>query len=150
MKKYKSDDYKLGAVKYYLKHNDSMDEVCNIFDCKKSTLKGWVDRYKITKNITRKNRKPISYKINKEQVKTAVNMIDKNEQLTMDELLFSMKHKYNDLDITRQHLGRVIRANNRTRKRTRHQHYDTIDNKKYLYNFYYNCFKKRRFKSSRV
>jgi len=123
MKKYKSDDYKLGAVKYYLKHNDSMDEVCNIFDCKKSTLKGWIDRYKITKNLTRKNRKPISYKINKEQVKTAVNMIDKNEQITMDELLFGMKHKYNDLDITRQHLGRVIRANNRTRKRTRHQHY---------------------------
>ena len=50
-------------------------------------------------------------------------MIDKNEQLTMDELLFSMKQKYNDLDITRRHLGRVIRANNRTRKRTRHQHY---------------------------
>jgi hypothetical protein len=41
----------------------------------------------------------------------------------MDELLFSMKQKYNDFDITRQHLGRVIRANNRTRKRTRHQHY---------------------------
>ncbi len=68
MNKYKSDDYKLGAVKYYLKHNDSMDKVCEIFDCKKSTLKGWIDRYKTTKNITRKNRKPISYKINKEQV----------------------------------------------------------------------------------
>lgn len=49
--KYKSDDYKLSAVKYYLKHNDSMDKVCNIFDCKKSTLKGWVDRYKNTKNV---------------------------------------------------------------------------------------------------
>jgi hypothetical protein len=61
-----------------------------------------------TKNITRKNRKPISYKINKEQVKTAVNIIDKNEQLTMDELLFSMKQKYNDLDITTRHFGRVI------------------------------------------
>ena len=50
-------------------------------------------------------------------------MIDKNEQLTMDELLFEMKHKYKDFDITRQHLGRVVRANNRTRKRTRHQHF---------------------------
>lgn len=27
MKKYKSDDYKLGAVKYYLKQNDSMDNI---------------------------------------------------------------------------------------------------------------------------
>ena len=86
-------------------------KVCGIFDCKKSTLKGWIDRYKTTKNITRKNRTPISYKINKDQVKTAVNMIDKNEQLTMNELLFSMKQKYNDFDITPQHLGRVVRAN---------------------------------------
>jgi len=43
MNKYKSDDYKLSAVKYYLKQNDSMDKVCKIFDCKKSTLKGWID-----------------------------------------------------------------------------------------------------------
>lgn len=50
-------------------------------------------------------------------------MIDKNEQLTMDELLIEMKNKYKDFDITRQHLGRVVRANNRTRKRTRHQHF---------------------------
>jgi transposase len=107
MNKYKSDHYKLGAVKYYLKDNDSMNKVCEIFDCKKSTLKGWIDRYRISKNVTRKNRKPISYKLNKQQVRTAVNMIDKNEQLTMDELLFSMKQKYNDLDITRCHLGRM-------------------------------------------
>ena len=112
MNKYKSDDYKLSAVKYYLNNNDSLDKVCSIFDCKKSTLKGWVDRYKTTKNITRKNRKPISYKINKDQVKTAVNMIDKNEQLTIDELLFAMKQKYKDLDISTRHLGRVVRANN--------------------------------------
>lgn len=121
--KHKSDDYKTIAVKYYLNNNDSMDEVCKIFKCKKSTLKDWVNKYKITKNLTRKNRNPISYKINKEQVKTAVNMIDKNEQLTMDELLFSMKQKYDNLDITSQHLGSIIRANNRTRKRTRHQHF---------------------------
>jgi len=62
-----------------------MNKVCKIFDCKISTLKGWVDRYKTSKNITRKNRKPISYKINKEQVKTAVNMIDKNGQITSNQ-----------------------------------------------------------------
>ena len=46
MNKYKSDDYKLGVLKYYFKYNDSMNKVCKIFDCKKSTLKGFVDRYK--------------------------------------------------------------------------------------------------------
>ena len=60
MNKYKSDDYKLGAVNYYLKHEDSMDKVCKIFDCNKSTLKGWIDRYKTTNQITRKIRKPQS------------------------------------------------------------------------------------------
>ena len=106
-----------------MKNKDNIRNTCKIFDCSKSSLQRWIEIYKTSKNLTRKNRKPISYKINKEHVRTAVNMIDKNEQLTMDELLFSMKQKYNDLDITRRHLGRVIRANNRTRKRTRHQHY---------------------------
>lgn len=121
--KHKSDDYKISAVKYYLKNKDNIRKTCKIFDCSKSSLQRWIQIYKTSKNLTRKNRKSISYKINKEQVRTAINMIDKNEQLTMDELLFSMKQKYKDLDITRRHLGRVIRANNRTRKRTRHQHY---------------------------
>jgi transposase-like protein/transposase len=121
--KHKSDDYKISAVKYYLKNKDNIRKTCKIFDCSKTSLHRWIDRYKTTKNITRKNRTPISYKINKDQVKTAVNMIDKNEQLTIDELLFVMKQKYKDLDISGRHLGRVIRANNRTRKRTRHQHY---------------------------
>jgi len=33
-------------------------------------------------------------------VKSALDMIDENEQLTMDELLFEMKNKYKDFDIT--------------------------------------------------
>ena len=78
--KHKSEDYKISAVKYYLKNNDDIINTCKIFDCCKSSLQRWIQKYKTTKNITRKNRKPISYKINKEQVKTAVNMIDNNEQ----------------------------------------------------------------------
>lgn len=121
--KHKGIDYKTSAVQYYLNNNESMDKVCKIFNCKKTTLKVWVHNYQNNKNLTRRNRKPISYKVKKEQVKSALGMIDKNEQLTMDELLFEMKNKYKDFDITRQHLGRVVRANNRTRKRTRHQHF---------------------------
>jgi len=34
-----------------------------------------------------------------------------------------MKKKYPTFDITPQHLGQVIRDNNRTRKRTRHEHF---------------------------
>ena len=38
MPKHKTEDYKLSAVKYYLKNNFSMDYVCYIFECKKNSL----------------------------------------------------------------------------------------------------------------
>ena len=41
----------------------------------------------------------------------------------MEELHKIIKKKYKDFDITPQHLGQVIRDNNITRKKTRHEHY---------------------------
>jgi transposase len=90
---------------------------------KKSTLRDWIKRYNNSKSLTRKNRKPISYKITKSQVNTALELLKKNEQLTMNELAFDMKKKYPSFDITPQHLGQVLRDNNKTRKRTRHEHF---------------------------
>ncbi len=52
--KHKSSDYKLSAVKYYLTNEDGYDNTCKIFDCKKSSLKRWIQTYKTTKNLTRK------------------------------------------------------------------------------------------------
>ena len=103
--KHKSDDYKISAVNYYLKNKDNIRKTCNIFDCSKSSLQRWIQKYKTSKNLTRKNRNPVSYKINKEQVKTVLNTIDKNEQITMNELLFSMKQKYNNLEIYKSTFG---------------------------------------------
>jgi transposase-like protein len=72
---HKSEDYKISAVKYYLNNKDNnIRKTCKIFDCKKSTLQRWVKRYETSKNLTRKNRKPISYKITKPQVKTALDL----------------------------------------------------------------------------
>jgi len=31
--KYKSDDYKISAVKYYLKNKDNIRKICKIFNC---------------------------------------------------------------------------------------------------------------------
>jgi transposase len=56
-------------------------------------------------------------------VKTALELLKQNEQLTMNELAIDMKKKYPTFDITPQHLGQVIRDNNKTRKRTRHEHF---------------------------
>ena len=43
------------------------------------------------------------------------------EQITMQELHKIVKNKYKDFDITPQYLGQIIRDNNITRKRTRHE-----------------------------
>jgi transposase len=125
MTKHKTEDYKKSAVKYYLNNDkgDGYKRTCKIFDCKKSTFRDWVKRYKTSKNLTRINRKPLSYKITKPQVNTALDLLKQNEQLTMNELAVDIKKKYPSFDITPQHLGQVIRDNNKTRKRTRHEHF---------------------------
>ena len=41
----------------------------------------------------------------------------------MQELVVDMKHRYYNFDITPQQLGQIIRDNNKTRKRTRHEHF---------------------------
>jgi transposase len=139
---HKSEDYKISAVNYYNKNNVSMDEVCNIFDCSKTSLKRWIDRYSENNSLDRENRDPISYKITKDQVDYAIKLLKENEQITMFELSKLMKKKYKDFDITPQHLGQIIRDNNKTRKRTRHEHYPETrygkptDKKKELEAFY--------------
>ena len=60
----------------------------------------------------------------------------------MTELAKLIKKKYKDFDITPQWLGKVLRDNNKTRKRTRHEHFpktrynNPIDKKKELEKFY--------------
>jgi transposase len=109
MTKHKTEDYKYSAVKYYLNNEkgDGYKKTCKIFDCKKSTLRDWIKRYNISKNLTRKTRTPISYKITKPQMKTALELLKQNEQLTMSELAMEIKQKYPDFDITPQHLGHI-------------------------------------------
>lgn len=142
MSKHKSEDYKLSAVKYYLNNDVSLYNVCNIFDCSKQSLYRWVKRYEKLEEIKRLNRKQKSYKITKEQVIYAIQKLKENEQITMEELCKIIKNKYKDFDITPQHLGHVIRDNNITRKRTRHEHYPKerygkpTDIKKELKEFY--------------
>jgi len=126
VERHKSNDYKISAVKYYNSNNKSMDEVCEIFDCKKSSLKRWIDRYNSEDNVDRQNRTPISYKVKKEHVDYSLNILKQNEQITMNNLNKVVKEKYNDFDISSQHLGQVILDNNRTRKRTRHEHFPSL------------------------
>jgi transposase len=113
----------MSAVKYYINNNVSLDDVCKIFTCPKQSLYRWVKKYQNFEELTRFNRKPISYKITKNHIKYAIKKLKENEQITMEELHKIIFKKYKDFNITPQHLGKVIRDNNITRKRTRHKHY---------------------------
>jgi transposase len=123
MSKHKSEDYKITAVKYYLENDTNYTKTCDIFKCSERSLKRWIEIYEELEEIKRLNRKSMSYKITNEQVKYAILKLKENEQITMEELHKIIKKKYKEFDITPQHLGQVIRDNNITRKRTRHEHY---------------------------
>jgi len=49
--KHKGEDYKISAIEYYLNNNDTMDNTCNIFKCKKPSLHRWIQKYKKTKRV---------------------------------------------------------------------------------------------------
>ena len=42
---HKTEDYKISAVKYYINNEVSMEEVCEIFEWKKTSLKRWIDSF---------------------------------------------------------------------------------------------------------
>ena len=50
MTKQHTEDYKLSAVKYYLKYRDTKthEQVCEIFNCSYRSLKRWIYRYQDT------------------------------------------------------------------------------------------------------
>ena len=122
MPNHKSEDYKLSAVDYYLTEDTSQEEVCKIFKCSTRSLMRWVDKYKKDGEIKRHNRTPVAYKIGKNEVKYILEEIKKNKTITMEDLLVKVKEKYPSFDISRRHLGRVIKDNNITLKITRVRH----------------------------
>ena len=80
--KHKSEDYKLNAIDYYLTENKSQKEVCKIFKCSPRSLMRWVEKYNTDGEIKRYNKKPVSYKITKDQVKYALKEINKNKRIS--------------------------------------------------------------------
>ena len=81
-----------------------------------------VDKYKSTNNITRKKRDYKAYKMSNSHILFIKQQLKKNKIITMDELLTNLKTKYPDLELSRVHLGRVVRDINITLKQTRLRH----------------------------
>ena len=56
MPKHHSEDYKLSAVKYYLKINNQI-KTCEIFKCSERNLMRWTDKYKKSGEIKKERKK---------------------------------------------------------------------------------------------
>jgi len=56
MPRHKGEDYKISAVKYYLKTKHQTN-TCEIFECSQRSLMRWVDKYNKNKTVKRKSRK---------------------------------------------------------------------------------------------
>jgi len=128
---HKSIDLKQTAVLHYLNISNNLIET------------RWVLRYIQTNSLLRLHPPSCSYKIRKIHLDEALQYLSSHQTASIPELHAYLKNKFDDFSITDDHLGRVIRDNNLTRKRTRHGHYPKMrhknltDRKADLKTFYY-------------
>ena len=115
-----------------------------IFNICEKTFRNWLKQYRENKTYDRKKRVTESYKIKQKHVKYLIKTVKKNPTWSIKMLWNDIKVKFSDFEISQNHLSRVIRYNNITRKRTRIRHYPLtrygkpIDFKKELKQFYTN------------
>lgn len=76
----------------------------------------------LTFHLGRINKTRKAYKVTNEHVRHLMDVLGKQHQITLDDLHSIMSHKYNDFVITKQHMGKIIRDNNRTYKRVKVRH----------------------------
>jgi transposase len=118
----KSIDYKETAVNYYLVEDKTQEEVCKVFNCSRRSLMRWVKQRENEGKVKGYERKPKAYKVHKEHVDFLLQEIKKNKTITIDDLLYLLKNKYPDAQLSQSHLHRIIRDNNITLKLTRIRH----------------------------
>jgi hypothetical protein len=82
----------------------------------------WLEKYNNNCEIKKYNKKPVAYKITKDQVKYALKEINKNKTITIDDLLSKIKSNYPSFDLSSRQLSRVVKDNNITLKITRIRH----------------------------
>ena len=119
-----SEDYKLSAVKYCLNSpNATYEDTARIFDCRVRSLKRWVERYQSNGELTRKDRQPGSYVVTVDQVKLIKKEISKDPDIMVNTIYTKLCKAFPENQVSRQHVNRIIRDNNITRKRATRSHF---------------------------
>ena len=81
MPPHKSHDYKLSAVKYYLKSKNA-SETCRVFECSSRSLMRWVKKYQTSESIERKDRVNVAYKVQQKHIKFIKSTINEYKTIT--------------------------------------------------------------------
>ena len=123
MPSHKSTDVRKIAIEYYNENNISQKEVAKIFQISEKTFWRWLDKYENTKELERKKRKAVSYKITQKEVDYVKRLIETYPTYSIHLLWNKMSERFDNFSISESQLRRVIRDNNITRKRTRIRHY---------------------------
>jgi transposase len=122
IKKHKSEDYKLSAVKYFLESKLPQTKVCKIFKCSERSLMRWVNKYLYKGSIKRNSRPSISYKLNKNHVKFILEIVKNNKSITMKDLYSELLKEYPNLKISERHISNILDDNYITLKLRRLRH----------------------------
>ena len=129
MPKHKSEDLKLQAVRYYLENDKHQQKTCKIFGCSERSLMRWVQKYQLTKQIKRKKRTYVAYKVKKTYVNFIKESLIKDRTLTIKDLTDKLNTKFK-VKLSQQHIAQVVRDNNITLKRLRLRHEPVLRYKK--------------------
>jgi len=134
-----TEDYKLSAVKYYLKGNKTLKYTCKIFECKHKSLSRWIKKYKTQGNVTRKQRVNKNLKITDNISKFVKDYTKKYPTTTLWDLSKLVKRKYK-IKLSDSSIHNIFERNKITRKRLRNKYYpeDRLGKEKNALNEFYN------------
>ena len=116
-----TEDYKINAVRYYLKHQD-LRETCKIFHCKYQSLARWVKTYKHSKSVKRKTRKNHNLKITPEIEKYIKEYVKKYPTTTLWEYIKLIKETFG-VQLSDRSIYNILHKHKITRKRIRSKYY---------------------------
>ena len=122
VEKLHTDDYKLAAVKMYLKLN-SIRQTCEYLGCSKSSLQRWVERYFEHDTVSNKEYKKRCSKIKNEHLEFIKNEIKKNPTIILSKIQGELLKK-KKLDISLSYVFYLIKYKlNITHKQLRSKYY---------------------------
>lgn len=82
----------------------------------------WDDRYENGNGLDRQDREPRAYTVTKEHVAFIIGMVVRNPEITAAEVWTAFNAKFPKISLSRVHIGRIMKDNNYTLKRTRVRH----------------------------